>query len=55
MSSADDSSFGFYQDTSLVKMENAAGGVDLGGWGNPGFFGLDTMAGFDNFGNVPQC
>lgn len=54
-SSADDPSFGFYQDSNLVKMENAAAGADLVGWGGPVFFGLDTMTGFDNFGNVPQC
>lgn len=48
--------FGFYQDASLEKMENDATGVDLAvGWTNPGFFGLDTMGGFDTFGNIPQC
>ncbi|KAF9647371.1 hypothetical protein BDM02DRAFT_3117180 [Thelephora ganbajun] len=55
VSSADDLRFGFYQDTNLVKMENAAAGVDLVGWNNPGFYGLDTMGGFDTFGSVPSC
>lgn len=51
----DDLSFGFYQDANAVKMENAVTGVDLVGWSGPGLFGLDTMGGFDAFGNVPQC
>ena len=51
MSSSDDPGFGFYQDT---KLEHATG-VDLVNWSGSGFFGLDTMAGFDTFGNVPQC
>ena len=55
VSPADDLNFGVCQDDSLVKMENSVTGVDLVGWGGPGFFGLDTMGGFDAFGNVPQC
>jgi hypothetical protein len=56
LSPTGDLRFGFYQDANLVKMENAAAGVDLVvGWNNPGFFGLDAMGGFDTFGNVPSC
>lgn len=56
VSAADDLRFGFYQDPSLVKMENVAAGVDLAvDWNNSGFFGLDAMGGFDTFGNVSQC
>ena len=56
VSVTDDLRFGFYPDPNLVKMENVAAGVDLAvDWNNPGFFGLDTMAGFDTFGNISQC
>lgn len=56
VSPADDLRFGFYQDATLVKMENATGGIDLSvGWNNPGFFALDAMGGFDTYVNVPQC
>ena len=54
MPPTDDPSFGFYQDANLAKMGHPSG-VDLVSWSGPGFFGLDTMAGFDTFGNVPQC
>lgn len=56
ISPADELRFGMYQDANLVKLENAAAGVDLvAGWHHSGFFGLDTMGGFDTFGNVPLC
>ena len=56
VSPADELRFGLYQDANLVKLENAAAGVDLvAGWNNSGFFGLDTMGGFDTFGNVQLC
>ena len=53
---ADELRFGLYQDTNLVKLENATPNVDLvAGWNNSGFFSLDQMGGFDTFGNVPLC
>lgn len=56
ISPADELRYGLYQDANLVKLESAAAGVDLvGGWNNPGFFGLDAMGGFDTFGSVPLC
>jgi len=56
VSPADELRFGFYQDNNLVKLENATTGIDLvTNWNNSGFFGLDTMGGFDTFGNVPPC
>lgn len=55
-SPADGLRFGFYQDANLTKMEDDAADVDLAaGWNSPGFFGLDTMGGFDTFGSIPQC
>jgi len=56
VSPADGLRFGFYQDANLTKMEDDAADVDLAtGWSNPGFFGLDTMGGFETFANIPQC
>ena len=55
-SPADGLRFGFYHDANLTKMEDDAADVELAaGWNSPGFFGLDTMGGFDAFGSIPQC
>lgn len=51
-SPADGLRFGFYQDANLTKMEDDAADA---GWNSPGFFGLDTMGGFETFGSIPQC
>jgi len=52
-SPADGLRFGYYRD---AKMEDDAADADLAaGWNSPGFFGLDTMGGFDTFGSIPQC